>query len=130
MDRRLAYVAGLICILCLLFILSPAFATDPDGRFANSPDHDWYQNAELTGAAQKIFPFKKCCAQSETVKTKFRVSKSAGDDEWFWLDPENQAWKRVPDFIIHWGESGPHGEAVLFKYGAELTCFFPPREGG
>ena len=112
-------------------LVSPANATWKQ-EYANAPQavQDWYKNAELTPAAKTRFNFQKCCAQSETVKTKFKIDKSTGADEWFWLDPSDNSWKQVPPDIIHWDQSGPNGEAVLFAIGRTPTCFFPPQGGG
>jgi hypothetical protein len=94
----------------------------------NSPEvRAWYQNAELTRAAQKRFPYKKCCDHADVVKTQFRVSKGDSGDEWWWLDGDG--WRKVPDDIIHWGVSAPGGRPTLFVYAGKETCFFPP-DGG
>lgn len=71
----------------------------------------------------------KCCADSEILRdVQYRVSRvDAGDEWWYRKDGE---WKRIPDEIIHWGESAPSGEPVLFALGSHLRCFFPPKEGG
>lgn len=108
---------------------SLAFATwKPEYAQLPQEVRDWYANAELTRAAQERFSFQKCCAQSEVVKTKFRVSKSAGaNDEWWWLD--GATWKKIPDDIIHWGETAPGGEPTLFVYAGQETCFWPA-DGG
>ena len=83
----------------------------------------WYQNAELTKAAQSRFPFKKCCDHADEVKTRFNVNKTTAGDEWFWLDGEN--WRRIPDDVIHWGQHAPNGQPTLFVYDGRETCFFP-----
>jgi hypothetical protein len=99
------------------------------GQYANVPQEirDWYANAELTDAAQQRLPWKKCCDHADVVKTRFKVNKSNGDDEWYWLQ-EGQ-WKRIPPDIIHWGVSAPGGEPVLFVYSNTETCFFPGQGG-
>jgi hypothetical protein len=89
---------------------------------------DWYSSRELTEAAQLRFHFKSCCAHSDTVSTQFRVNKTTGTDEWFWLN--GGKWKRIPDDIIHWDQHAPDGQAVMFAIGDEPTCFFPPDAGG
>ena len=74
---------------------------------SNAPQavQDWYRNAELTPRSQYRFAFKKCCEHADVVKTQFRVNRANGGDEWYWLDGTN--WRRVPDDIIHWGETAP-----------------------
>lgn len=114
----------------IAFFTQPVHATwRPE--YASAPQHvrDWYENAELTPAAQRRFNFLKCCDQSETVKTKFRVDRSSGADQWFWLNPDTGAYEQVPPDIIHWGKSGPEGQAVLFVFASQPTCFFPPQSG-
>ena len=88
---------------------------------------DWYRNAELTEAAQARLHIKYCCAKADVVKTKFRVNRTSGADEWEWLD--NGEWKVVPPDIIHVGESAPSGEPTLFVWSGKPTCFFPGRGG-
>jgi hypothetical protein len=83
----------------------------------------WYQNAELTRAAQTRFPFKKCCDHADVVKTRFNVNKTTAGDEWYWLDGEK--WRRIPDDVIHWGQHAPNGQPTLFIYDGKETCFFP-----
>ena len=98
-------------------------------QYANAPQEvqDWYRRAELTSAAQKRFQFKSCCAHSDVVKTSFRVDKATGGDAWYWM--RDGEWKRIPDDIIHWGESSPNKEPTLFAIGNLPTCFWPG-EGG
>lgn len=119
--------AATVCIF-MHFLTAPATARD-DGQWAGRPqaEREWYAHAELTPAAQARFGFRRCCAQSEVVRTKFRVNAS-GDDAWEWLDGET--WKPVPPDIIHWNEHAPDGQPTLFVMpGGALTCFFPP-DGG
>jgi hypothetical protein len=87
----------------------------------------WYQNAQLTDAAQKRFGFKSCCAHADVVKTSFRVDKASAGDAWYWLN--NGQWTQIPTDIIHWGESAPDRQPTLFAIGNLPTCFFPG-EGG
>jgi hypothetical protein len=96
-------------------------------RHALARDFGQYANAELTDAAKQRLHWKKCCDLADVVKTRFRVNKSNGDDEWYWLR-EGQ-WKRIPPDIIHWGVSAPGRQPVLFVYSNVETCFFPGREG-
>jgi len=94
-------------------------------EYASQPAEvqQWYQNAELTKAAQARFPFKKCCDNADVVKARFNVNKTTAGDEWYWLDGEN--WRRIPDDIIHWEERAPNGQPTLFVYDGRETCFFP-----
>jgi hypothetical protein len=69
-----------------------------------------------------------CCENGDVFKTLFRVSKSTGGDEWYYL--KGDTWKKVPDYVIHWGQHAPDKRATLFIYvatGQEL-CFYPPEE--
>lgn len=115
-------------ILTTVLLSTQAIARDPDGRWANSPDRDWYRNAELTEAARKRFSFIKCCDGSDVYRTQFRVNKLSGDDEWYYLADGH--WRRVPPDIIHWGISAPGGLPTLFIYQGKETCFFPGEAGG
>ena len=98
-------------------------------EYANAPQavQDWYRNAELTPRSQYRFAFKKCCEHADVVKTQFRVNRANGGDEWYWLDGTN--WRRVPDDIIHWGETAPMNQPTLFVYQGKETCFWPGESG-
>lgn len=98
-------------------------------EYASLPQEiqDWYKRAELTPAAQERLHIKSCCEHADVVKTKFRVNKTDGADEWEWLDGEK--WKRVPPDIIHWGETAPGGEPTLFVWNGKETCFYPGQGG-
>ena len=89
---------------------------------------DWYANARIAPAAQHRFTFLGCCANSDVVKTHFQHNKTTKGDEWYWWKDNN--WVRIPDDIIHWGESAPGGQATLFVTTSGLeTCFWPPDSG-
>lgn len=115
-------------LLASLFV-APAGATwKPQYADADPAVQDWYRNAELTPAAQEKFHFKSCCAHSDVVKTKFRVNKTNGADEWWYLDADNQ-WQKIDDDLIHWGESAPDGQPTMFAIGSMPTCFWPGASG-
>ena len=122
----------LAIIVCALALIAHAGSADARWKpeYANAPAEvrDWYETRELTPAAQMRFSFKSCCSHSDVVKTQFKVG-GAGNDEWFWLNPDTNVFERIPDDIIHWGEHAPNGLAVLFAVSGHPTCFFPP-EGG
>lgn len=129
-ERHVIDVARLVALVAalalLLFWVGGSHATwKPEYAQASPEARDWYANAELTDAAKKRFPFSKCCDHSDVVQTQFRVSKTSGDDEWWWVNPATNAWERVPPDIIHWGKSAPGGKPTLFVYGGKPTCFFP-----
>lgn len=117
-------------ILCIAALVASGIANARwRAEYASqSPEvQQWYRNAELTEAAQQRFPFKKCCDHSDVVKTQFRVNKSSGGDEWYWLD--GQTWRRIPPDIIHVDEYAPDGQPTLFVYEGRETCFFPGSSG-
>jgi hypothetical protein len=114
-------------------LLAGALSNQADARwkpeYASAPQEvqDWYRNAELTPQAQQRFPFKSCCEHADVVKTQFRVNRATSGDEWYWLDGET--WRRVPDDIIHWGETAPNKQPTLFVYQGKETCFWPGEAG-
>lgn len=120
---RYIIMAALIALFA-----TTARATD-NGQWANSPNRDWYRNAQLTPTAQKRFPFKSCCEHSDVVRTKFAVNQTDAGDEWFWLDPATNKWRRVPTDIIHYEDRAPDGMPTLFVYQGQETCFYLP-DGG
>jgi len=98
-------------------------------EYADAPQQvqDWYRDAELTPKAQMRFPFKKCCDHADVVKTQFRVDRASGGDAWYWLDGD--VWRRIPDDIIHCGQTAPGGQPTLFVYQGKETCFWPGEPG-
>jgi hypothetical protein len=78
-------------------------------------------------ASQRLKGWKSCCDHSDLVKTQFRVNKTDGADEWWWLNGDK--WQRIPNDVIHWGETAPGGKATLFVFNSVETCFWPP-DGG
>jgi hypothetical protein len=122
---RLATAIGVMTV----FALAAQVHARWKAEYASQPPEvqQWYRNAEITPAARRRFPFKKCCENADVVKTKFNVNRTTSGDEWYWLDGET--WRRIPDDIIHWDERAPNGQPTLFVYSGEETCFFPG-EGG
>ncbi len=122
MTRRglLAALAACLCATSASARWKPEYASVPPEVRA------WYETRELTPAAQKRIGFKSCCAHSDVVRTKFKVS-GAGNDEWWW--EKDATWVRVPADIIHWGEPTPTGEPILFAFQGLPTCFFPGQSG-
>ena len=127
--------APLISALSLIFVVAglSVAATTANAtwkpEYANAPQEvqDWYRNAQLTDAAQKRFGFKSCCAHSDVVKTEFRVDKTSGTDEWYWM--KDGQWTLIPGDVIHWGESAPDQQPTLFAVGNLPTCFYPGQGG-
>lgn len=109
----------LLYALMMCFVLSGARAEDP---WANSPNRNWFNEAELTPAAAEHFKFKKCCDQSEVVRTKFRQDEGTG--HWFYLD--GNTWRQIPNFIVWQNKQPPENKPILFKWNGTLTCFFAP----
>jgi hypothetical protein len=128
------FVFGAVVIWFLFGLIVPSLshARDLTGHDYDSqpPEvRDWYQHAELTEAAQKRLGYRSCCAHSDVVHTRFRVSTVDGADEWQWLD--GMQWRTIPADIIHVGESAPDGQATLFVLPGTgiATCFWPPNGG-
>jgi hypothetical protein len=95
-----------------------------------SKEHQaWYSNAETTPEARKRVPYSKCCAHAEVFRTQFRVNKTNGADEWWYLVGE--AWLHIPADIVHPHDvHAPDGQPTLFIYQGTLTCFFVGESGG
>ena len=120
-----------IFVLAALMCAATSAQARWKAEYASQPQEvrDWYEQAELTPAAKARLHFQKCCASSEVVRTKFRVNKSSGQDEWEWLDKDT--WRVVPPDIIHVDEYAPDGQPTLFVLpGSNIpTCFYPGRGG-
>lgn len=127
--QRFIVFAALLAVAALL-APRPSSATD-HGQWASVDPaiRHWYETRQLTPAAQQRLGWKSCCAHSDVVKTRFKVSATDRGDDWFWLD--GQTWKRIPADIVHRDEHAPGGAATLFvAQGLGVaTCFFPP-DGG
>ncbi|MGH6726588.1 MAG: hypothetical protein ACREB8_08590 [Pseudolabrys sp.] len=119
--------------LCIAALSAGVLIGQADARwkpeYASAPQtvRDWYQHAELTRKAQMRFPFKSCCEHADVVRTQFRVNRATAGDEWYWLDGET--WRRIPDDIVHWGETAPDKQPTLFVYQGHETCFWPGESG-
>jgi hypothetical protein len=129
MNRSFALPAGIIIIVFSL-LLPAAARWKPEYAQLPQSVRDWYAAQELTPAAEKIFHFKSCCDKSDVVRTQFRVNKTSGKDEWWWLDGESDMWRRIPDFVIHWGQTAPDGKPTMFALEGMPTCFFPGQADG
>jgi hypothetical protein len=127
--------SGLKGLLLVPFAVAALATAENQARATWKPEYAnaapeikaWYQNAQLTQAAQKRFGFKSCCAHSDVVRTEFRVDKATNGDEWYWLN--NGRWTQIPSDIIHWGESAPDRQPTLFAIGNLPTCFYPGQGG-
>ena len=119
--------------LCFVTLSAGLLISQAEARwkseYANVPQavRNWYQTAQLTPKAQMRFAFKNCCEHADVVKTQFRVNRLDAGDEWYWLD--GQDWRRIPDDIIHWGETAPSKQPTLFVYQGKETCFWPGESG-
>lgn len=130
-DRSAAWHAGIGTLAFAILFALIIIGVTRKARAEWKPEYDllppeiraWYRNAELTPEAQARLPFKKCCDHADVVKTKFSVNKTNNGDEWFYL--AGSGWRRIPDDVIHWGESAPGGQPTLFVYSGAETCFFP-----
>jgi hypothetical protein len=113
--------------LCFVALSAGLLISQAEARwkseYANVPQavRDWYQTAHLTPKAQMRFAFKNCCEHADVVKTQFRVNRLDAGDEWYWLD--GQDWRRIPDDIIHWGETAPSKQPTLFVYQRQGDVF-------
>lgn len=115
----------LLAALALAGTLSLAQARDLGQWTDQTPEvREWYRNAEVMPAARGRIHFVKCCDNADVVRTKFAVNKTDGGDEWFYEDAPGHM-KRIPDDIVHWGETAPDGQPTLFVYDNKETCFYP-----
>jgi hypothetical protein len=124
MEARMQLALGLA--LGLALCSTHSLARDNGQREGHPPDvRAWYRNTELTDAAQRRLPWKKCCDHSDVVHAQFRVDRSSKDDVWEWHDDSLNRWRLILPDIIHWGF--PDKQPTLFVYDGRET--YPP-EGG
>lgn len=121
-------IAGVTLIAVFMLVLAANATWKPEYAELPQSVRDWYPHAQLTPSAHKRLDYTYCCNHADVVKTQFRVDRALGEDQWYWLKDGN--WERVPDDIIHWGESAPDGQATLFVYNNTAMCFWPPLGGG
>lgn len=106
------------------------------GQWAqSSPERrQWFRSLTIPEKARPRLrvPYIQCCDDGDRVKTRFRVQKTSGADQWSFLDPLDDIWKIIPpDIVIH-DKQSPDGEAYLFRSAADnatLLCFVPPLGG-
>lgn len=124
--RFLLFVCVFVANLAAL-TLRPVLA-EWDGT--KGPNSGWYEAQEINPEARTrlSMSWKSCCAHSDVVKTRFRVSRESAEDEWWYLD--GNQWRKVPSDIIHWNDPTPDGQPVLFVYSGQPTCFYPGDSGG
>lgn len=124
---KLAIIAGIALALPATARWRAEYALQSDAV------QQWYRDAEITPeASRRLFPdsgpHMKCCDHADVVKTHFEVDHTSGGDVWSYEDKPGHM-KRIPDDIIHWGESAPNGMPTLFVWQGRETCFFPGRDG-
>ncbi len=132
-------IVSLFVLAGALIILSFPFTEVLGHEHPQTPLEVWAAKQQVMPAAKPRFNCApdstcSCCANSEIVSTKFKVSKKDGKDEWWWLTPIGNKWEKVPDDIIHpEDEESPTGEPIMFVYpiGTDTPrCFFIGRAGG
>lgn len=110
-------------------MLTPVAAEwKPEYAQASPEVREWYRQAELTEEARKRFRWVKCCDHADVFRTQFKVNKTTGGDEWWYLTKEGQ-WKLIPPDIIHTDQHAPDNQPTLFIYAGKETCFFPGGSG-
>lgn len=130
-SRRTSYrfllLAGVFVGCFTLVTMRPLLAEWDGVKTANSA---WYEAQEINPEAKARLgvAWKSCCNHSDVVKTRFRVNRDNADDEWWYLD--GNTWRKVPADIIHWNDSTPDGQPVMFAYNGTPTCFYPGETGG
>lgn len=128
-----AAMATAVALLLLQFLSSASAHWKPE--YASNPPQwqEWYETRQLTDATRQRLGvgFRSCCKHSDVVRTQFRVDRTSGRDEWWWLD--GKTWKRLPEDVVQQGDFAPDGQPTLFVYqdgganpppGTPL-CFFP-----
>jgi len=101
------------------------------GQYAEiSPERrQWFKELRNPNL-QKNHGWTSCCDDADVYDTQFRVNKTTGGDEWFYL--YEGAWKRVPPSAILWDKQAPDNRAYLFLWSYDrktVLCFIPPTGG-
>lgn len=129
--RRLLATLLLVLLPAACGTLTPV-AAEWKPEYADQPPEvrAWYSRQVINEAARIRLnvAWRGCCDHADVVKTRFSVNKTTNGDEWSYLDADGVTWKKIPDDIIHWGDSAPGGQPTLFVYQGKETCFFPPGE--
>lgn len=114
------YVVGTILAVAVILLcwISYAYPRDLDGRYANSPDHEWVKSLHSPKGA-------RCCDLSD--------GRTVLDADWQSRDGRYQvrldgAWIDVPEDAVI-GESNKIGQTIVWMYRVDgapvVTCFLP-----
>ena len=113
MPRYLAVViASVVCLVCLLFILLPAFARN-DGRYDDNPLRKWFDGLRN----QKNFP---CCEQSDGLRLEDPDWRTEQDGSYS-VRLEGQ-WVPVPPEAVL-TEPNKVTYSVVWRFQGRITCF-------
>ena len=116
----------ILIILCAFAVFLAAHAAFGQEWSKDPKVREWYNNASLTPAAHARLGYSSCCKYGDVVRTQFRVNRTNGQDEWWYLAKEG--WKEIPPDIIHPSDkNAPDGRPTLFIYNGTETCFFVGR---
>lgn len=116
---RLAWAAGAICVGALLLMLAPAFARDPSGVYANSPNKKWFSEQHNERGTW-------CCDESDGHR--FDGDYRLNEDGSVTIHDAGQTYN-LPSYMVLKG-SNPTGGAVWWftqDYHGKRTsyCFAP-----
>ena len=131
LPRKAVAVALLASLLTLIFCLA-AFARDPDGRYADSPLHAWFESLASKGGGP-------CCSQSDGATVEDPDWETVGNNPFvhFRVRLEGQ-WVDVPDDRVITGPNRS-GQTMVWpvRYNDnlsrsvrfEIRCFMPGSMG-
>ncbi|WP_442868453.1 hypothetical protein [Bradyrhizobium sp. CCBAU 51627] len=109
--------AGLLA--ALVFSMSFAHARDPDGRYANSPLHDWFESLHSEKGP--------CCSDADGRVLKDVEWKTSSDGKHYrvYIDGE---WVDVPDGAVL-TQPNLFGKTMVWPYYLDghpiIRCFIP-----
>jgi hypothetical protein len=111
-----------LSVLVITLLVLPAQARDLDGRYAQSPNHEWFRQLQTPGSG-------RCCDEADGTGVE-AIDWDTKDGHYrVRVDGE---WHPVPDDKVV-TEPNRIGKAVVWVYrgsvGTVVRCFMPGAEG-
>lgn len=109
------FLASIVCLLCLGFILLPAFGRNDDGRYDNNPLKSWFNGLRNSQGTP-------CCDVTDGVKLEDPEWREDGDGSY--SVHVNGQWMAVPPEAVL-KEPNKVSYSVVWVYNGRILCFLP-----
>ena len=106
-----------VITVCVLLAFSVAYAQSGPDKWANSPNHAWYEKQQLTPATKKIYKlgWNSCCDHGDVCQ-ECVVHRAQDHPPWKegWYYVRNGKVTQLPPHIVDFVPWTPTGKPVLF----------------